>query len=393
MIARWLLVASVGLCLIAGTGGCRPKNKPVGSTTQTAAKPKRTWFGLGPPKKEPAYSATAAQPAKPKRTWFGLGAPKKEPATKPVVAQEPKPKRTWFGLGPPKKAPTTAQVAVKNNDGSRFKSQAQTPRQPVVRSDPPPPAKTAPTRTQVAAAEPKPAKRGWFGFGSDKDRGPAYVAQGERVETDMAEPVEIDVLANEGASRKDLDLDKITRGPQNGSARIREAKDSRGQTMQMIVYTPNRKFSGDDEIRYLVERGSEKSEATATIHVRQRGTLRFSAVIDHKEVVMIRGNELWFRHKYGSVPTDMKINGHAADPGYAVEEVLASGDSWKMNFAPGMPTDKPFKVSASGGPTSEAEMLIVEEPKAENNYTTTLMLSDPREGTRRWDVEVRFEAE
>ena len=381
MIARWLMVASVGMCLVIGSTGCRPKNQPAG-TTAAASKPKRTWFGLGPPKKEPAaaYSAT--------------------------TAQEPKPKRTWFGLGPPKKQPTTAQANM--NNGSRFKSQAQTePRTQTATAPPPAPAPTAAaaptagsaaptagaTYSVTATPAPKPAeKRGWFGWGS-KNTGPAYVAQDERVETDMAEPVEIDVLANEGAPRSNLDLDKIIIAPNNGTARIVEHKNGKGPEMQMIVYTPNRAFSGDDTIRYRVERGNEKSEATATVHVNRRGVLRISGTIDHKETILIRGNQIWFRHRYGVVPQDVKVNGHAADLGYDKDATAQGTDSKKITFAPGMPTDHAPKVEANGGPDAEGQLMIVEEPKAENNYTTTLMLYDPREGARHWDVVVKFDAE
>jgi len=44
-------------------------------------------------------------------------------------------------------------------------------------------------------------------------------------------------------------------------------------------------------------------------------------------------------------------------------------------------------------PDAEGQLVVVEEPTAANNYTTVLMLYDPREGARKWDLTIKFDAQ
>jgi hypothetical protein len=122
------------------------------------------------------------------------------------------------------------------------------------------------------------------------------------------------------------------------------------------------------------------------------GVIHVSAVIDHKETLMLHGNELWFKHRYGTIPTDVTVNGKPADLGYPANG-SDSGDSKKITFSPPLPSDRPFHIEATGAPDAEGQIIMVSEPRPENNYTAVFMLYDPREGSRKWDMTIKFDAQ
>ena len=122
------------------------------------------------------------------------------------------------------------------------------------------------------------------------------------------------------------------------------------------------------------------------------GVVHVSAIIDHKDTLVLQGNQLWFKHRYGTAPADVTVNGKPADLGYTASGAEAV-DSKKITFSPAMPTDRTFRIEATGAPDAEGQLVVVEEPTAANNYTTVLMLYDPREGARKWDLTIKFDAQ
>src|ERR1051326_1334337 len=201
-----------------------------------------------------------------------------------------------------------------------------------------------------------------------------FTAHPDTATTDMYQPVEIDVLANDPPSpnnRDDVKLEKITTRPRHGRAALEERENSSGKKTEVIRYSPAGDFHGDDQLKYQATQGKESSEGVVTVHVRQRGSLQLHAIIDQREALYIRGDKVWFHHLFGEPPADVKINGKAFDPGFETGRDTNGGDSQQATIAPGFPVDKAYKVQASGTPKTwpAAQIVVHQEATPENNYT------------------------
>ena len=127
-------------------------------------------------------------------------------------------------------------------------------------------------------------------------------------------------------------------------------------------------------------RSTQTSENGGTLKSDDGEKLYCKSFIDDKDLLKVKGSELWFEHISGSLPGKWANNDHAS---YVNKKKWMP--VWKgkvsdhfVNVNPALPIKKQINIKvlkAEGG-----KVLILEQPSRKNEYTLTLKLEELQGG-------------